>query len=130
MLFRSFAVAPVTTQTALEAFPLVLANAGATRPRRDAVDARIAEEVRRGSATFGDGIIDSPAQVGGWPDLQSAVAPTDTDGDGMPDAWEISHGLNPRDPADRNARSLHPPITNLEVYLNELAGTLHTATAK
>ena len=127
---EAFAVAPVTTQTALEAFPLVLANAGATRPRRDSVDARIAEEVRRGTATFGDGIIDSPAQVGGWPDLRSAVAPTDTDGDGMPDAWEISHGLNPRDPADRNARSLQPPFTNLEVYLNELAGTLHAATAR
>ena len=24
----------------------------------------------------------------------------DTDGDGMPDGWEIKYGLNPLDPAD------------------------------
>lgn len=43
----------------------VLANAGATLPRRDVVDARIVDDVRNGTG----GLIDDPAEVGGWPDL-------------------------------------------------------------
>ena len=117
-----FPVAPVTTQPAPEAYRLVLDHAGATRPRRDPIDTRVINEVRRGVPTFGNGIIDSPAQVGGWPELKSAPAPLDTDGDGMPDAWEQARGLNPREPADRNGRRLNAAYTNLEVYLSELAG--------
>ncbi|MBI5770417.1 MAG: pectate lyase [Verrucomicrobia bacterium] len=116
-----FPVAPVTTQPAADAYSLVLRDAGATRPRRDAVDARIAREVGTGRPTFGNGIVDHPGQVGGWPDLKSAAAPADTDGDGMPDAWELTHGLDPRDPADRNGRSLDRTYTNLEIFLNGLA---------
>lgn len=117
-----FPVAPVTTHSASEAYEVVLAGAGATRPRRDAVDARVVAEVRRGGATVGNGIIDSPEQVGGWPDLKSAPAPRDTDGDGMPDDWENARGLNPRDPSDRNSLRLHPVHTALEILLSELAG--------
>ena len=117
-----FPVAPVTTHSASEAYEAVLAGAGATRPRRDAVDARVVAEVRRGGATVGNGIIDSPAQVGGWPDLKSAPAPRDTDGDGMPDDWENARGLNPRDPSDRNSLRLHPVHPALEILLSELAG--------
>ncbi len=113
-----FAVAPVTTQTAPEAYALVLRDVGATRPRRDALDARLVREVESGQPTFGNGIIDSPHQVGGWPVLKSAPAPLDTDGDGMPDNWERAHGLDPKKPADRNDRQLDPAFTNLEVYLN------------
>lgn len=120
--FEPFPVAPVTTQSALEAYPLVLAAAGATLPRRDSVDARVVDDVRLGRATFGDGIIDTPAQVGGWPELRSAPAPADTDRDGMPDEWERAHRLDPADPADRNAFTLAPGYTNLEVYLNSLVG--------
>jgi len=117
-----FPVAPVTTQSAEESYRLVLAHAGATRPRRDPVDNRVLAEARSGIPTFGNGIIDSPAQVGGWPELRSAPAPVDSDGDGMPDAWETARGLNPRDPADRNDRKLQRDYTNLETYLSELAG--------
>ncbi|MEY4090754.1 MAG: hypothetical protein RJB55_3025, partial [Verrucomicrobiota bacterium] len=117
-----FPVAPVTTQSAEEAYRLVLAHAGATRPRRDPVDTRVLAEAMSGIPTFGNGIIDSPVQVGGWPELRSAPAPVDSDGDGMPDAWETARGLNPRDPADRNDRRLQRDFTNLETYLSELAG--------
>jgi pectate lyase len=117
-----FPVAPVTTQSAPEAYALVLAGAGATRPRRDAVDARVIADTRRGGATFGNGIIDLPGQVGGWPELRSAPAPTDTDGDGMPDDWERNQRLDPRDPADRHSLRLDPLYPALEVYLSELAG--------
>ncbi|MBI5692488.1 MAG: pectate lyase [Verrucomicrobia bacterium] len=115
-----FPFAPVTTQPATEAYRLVLAGVGATLPRRDAVDRRIVREVETGQVTFAKGIIDTPAQVGGWPELQSAPASADSDADGMPDTWEQSRGLDPRNPADRNGTSLAPPYTNLEVYLNSL----------
>ncbi len=54
-------------------------------------------------------------------------APTDTDRDGIPDAWEQSHGLNPNSAADGNATTLSVAelgvagYTNLEVYLDWLA---------
>ncbi len=117
-----FPVAPVTPRSAAEAYELVLAGAGATRPRRDAVDTRVVTDTRRGGATFSNGIIDSPAQVGGWPELRSAPAPTDTDDDGMPDDWERARGLDPRDPADRHSLRLDPVHPALEVFLSELAG--------
>jgi hypothetical protein len=45
----------------------------------------------------------------------------DTDGDGMPDYWEIEHGLNPNDPSDRNGDYSGDGYSNLEKYLNEVA---------
>lgn len=129
-LASPFPAAPVKTQTAQEAYELVLANAGAIKPRRDNVDSRIVEEVRNGTATYGGtygaglGIIDTQATVGGWPVLQSGTAPADSDRDGMPDEWELKHGLNPNDPADRNGDFNGDGYTNLEKYLNELAGDI------
>jgi hypothetical protein len=119
--------APVTTQTAEQAYELVLAHVGAVRPKRDAVDLRIVNEVRTGTATFGgvwgagSGIIDSQKQVGGWPTLHSAPAPLDTDHDGMPDDWERAYGLDPSNPQDRNGDLSGDGFTNLEKYLNSLA---------
>jgi pectate lyase len=112
--------APVTTQPAAQVYALVLGHVGADRPKLDAHDTRILREVRTGTATFGDGIIDSQMQVGGWPELQSAPAPIDTDNDGMPDEWETAHGLDPHDPTDRN-RVAADGYTELEHYLNDLA---------
>ena len=42
-------------------------------------------------------MINSQTEVGGWPKLAAAPAEADADNDGMPDAWENKHGLNPRD---------------------------------
>lgn len=107
-------------EPAVEAYAKVLESAGASKAR-DAVDQRVVEEVRNCNCHFGnEGIIDSQTQTGGWPVLQSKPAPTDTDQDGMPDAWENKHQLNPKDAADRNGKSIVPLYTNLEVYLNEL----------
>jgi YHS domain-containing protein len=73
-------------------------------------------------------IIDTQGQVGGWPTLNSLPAPTDTDHDGMPDAWETANGLSPTDAADRNYYTFSTDYTNLEVYLNSLVpnGTYDT----
>lgn len=44
----------------------------------------------------------------------------DTDGDGLPDAWETGNGLNPTDPSDANRDSDGDGISNRNEYL---AGT-------
>ncbi len=109
-----------TIQSAEEAYQSVLKHAGASHCR-DAVDKRIIEELKTGTATFGNnGIIDSPNEVGGWPELRAKKAPKDTDQDGMPDSWEKKHQLNPKDGSDAAAFSLSETYTNIEVYLNEL----------
>lgn len=48
-----------------EAYHHVLANAGATLPKRDAIDRQIVEDVEQRIYR----IIDHPNEVGGWPDL-------------------------------------------------------------
>ncbi len=112
-----FAAPPVVTVGAADALELVLATVGASRPVRDAVDARLVGHVRTRTGTM----IDSQKQVGGWPALRAGVAPVDTDGDGLPDDWEQSHGLNPRDPTDAVREAGTGGYTHLEVYLNAWA---------
>lgn len=117
-------------QTAEEAFETVLTKAGCSL-RRDAIDARIANEVRNGTTTCKGsngsqgGLIDHPSDAGGYIDYASTAAPKDTDRDGMPDEWEIAHGLNPNLASDGKATTLQPPYTNLEVYLNSLVQGLY-----
>ncbi|MBN1764583.1 MAG: DNRLRE domain-containing protein [Sedimentisphaerales bacterium] len=118
---------PVTTQTAQDAYNSVLDDVGCSLVR-DSVDTRIIEEVQNGTTTYSGsisgtpGIIDSQADVGGWPALTEETRPAgwDTDEDGMPDAWETANGLDLYNPADRNDYDLNPDYTNLEVYLNSL----------
>jgi pectate lyase len=112
----------INQQTAEDAYSAVLDHAGCSFPTRDSVDERIIEEVRNGTANYGDnGLITHPNDVGGWPTLTSAPAPDDTDHDGMPDNWEMAKGLNPNDPGDRNGIG-EGGYTNLEVYLNGMVG--------
>jgi hypothetical protein len=108
-----FDTPPITATLMDELLDLVLRNAGATRPRRDAVDQRIADEVTAGTGEVGKG--------SDHPELRSSEPPTDSDHDGMPDAWEQDHGLNPNDPDDRNGDLDGDGYTNVEQYLNELA---------
>jgi len=107
-------VAPVKPESAIAAYPRVLAEAGASKAR-DSVDLAIIAGVcdRTGHQ------IDSQSEVGGWPVLATAPAPRDSDGDGMPDAWERSHGLDPRKSDSAGDRD-HDGFTNIEEYLNSL----------
>lgn len=130
-----YVVAPVTTQPAEEAFELVLSHAGCSLSR-DQVDRRIVEEIRRGTATYGEsyggggkGIINSQEAVGGWPELRSSDPPVDSDHDGMPDAWELKLGFDPRDAADGPTDSDGDGYTNLEEYLNSLVGNVYPTQA-
>ncbi len=123
----------VKTHTADEAFTNVLADVGCTRPALDEHDRRVIAEVRdgtfkfKGSKTGLPGLPDSQEDVGGWDDYPEVHRPADwdSDHDGIPDAWEKSHGLNPNDPSDRNGDYNGDGYTNLEKYLNELAGEYH-----
>ncbi|WP_167615915.1 pectate lyase family protein [Maribellus sediminis] len=117
--------APVFTTDAETAYREVLKRAGASLVR-DAVDNRIIEEARTGKERFGKtydgggvGIIDSQEEVGGWPQLKSSAAKTDSDNDGMPDEWEKKNGLDPQK-MDNNLYSINKEYTNLEVYINSL----------
>lgn len=122
----AFTAPAVATQSALDAYPLVLAYAGCRLPVRDSVDTRVVSDVQQGIATFRGsknnypGIIDSQNDVGGWPALDSLPAPADSDNDGMPDTWELARGLNPGNAADRNLLDADG-YTRLENYLNHLA---------
>ena len=140
-IFESY----VKTQTAREAFTNVLADVGANFPKSDVIDRRIIEEVRTGTTHYmgtkgptytgrgsGNvaGMIDEPTDdkdaLGSpdfpWPEYKSAPAPVDSDHDGIPDAWEKAHGLNPNDPNDANGDLNGDGYTNLEKYLNSLVG--------
>ncbi len=105
---------PVTTSSPRDAYEAVLRSAGATLPRRDAIDARVIQSVRDGDGR----VIDHPDEVGGWIDAQGGPAPADSDHDGMPDLWEARHGLDPADPADGPRDRDGDGYTNVEEFLN------------
>ena len=66
------------------------------------------------------GIITDPAQMGGYPEYKGEPR-VDTDGDGMPDEWEIANGLNPNDPSDANGDCTGDGYTNIEKYINGIS---------
>ncbi len=127
----------VTTHDAQTAFNKVV-NYGGCSLKRDAVDQRYADESKTGTVTYTGsivqkaGILDIINDPEGEQDENTASFPVlkeekraadfDSDGDGIPDAWEIANGLNPNSAADGNAYTLDSEkwFTNLEVYLNSL----------
>lgn len=127
-------VAPVETQSAVDAYNTVLKDAGDVFPKRDSVDVRIVHETETGKASFGasygggnKGIIDSQTDVGGWPVLVNTTPPKDSDHDGMPDTWENDHGLNPNDSSDASKVG-SDGYTMIEEYCNSLV-TQYVTTA-
>lgn len=115
-----FSFEAIKEDTPVEAYHRVLRQVGCSH-RADAYDRRVLEQVRKGQGRDGvNGIINSPAEVGGWPKLRAAKAAKDTDGDGMPDQWELRQGLNPQDASDASAYVLGGEYTAVEVYLNSL----------
>ncbi|WP_298862596.1 hypothetical protein [uncultured Gimesia sp.] len=109
-----FPCAKVHTNSAVEAFKLVLAHSGATLPKRDSVDSRVIGQIRNGTGK----LINSQREVGGWPKFKSTKPPIDTDQDGLPDVWERDHGLNPADPGNQSRDKDSNGYTHLEEYLN------------
>lgn len=108
-----FDTPPITTHGADEVVAWVSANAGALPDRRDSVDTRIVASILLDEGA----IIDSQDDVGGWGTVDEGTPVIDTDGDGMPDAWETSYGTDPS-VADNNGDLDGNGYTNLEAYLH------------
>ncbi len=137
---QPFPMATITLLTAEEAHEYVLKNVGAYLPMRDAVDKRIIEEVKTGKIVYDknaqpyagdkflkrrlpadsykDGIISQISQVGGYPEYKGTPY-KDSDNDGMPDAYEMTHKLNPKDASDAT-KITKSGYSNIEVYLNSV----------
>ena len=109
-----FPVATVRTDDAETAYERVLESGGAILPTRDPVDARVVRQVIENAGQ----LIDSQTQVAGWPELGSSTAPSDRDRDGMPDAWETEHHLDPRNPNDSGTDRDGDGYSNIEEWLN------------
>ncbi|MHB8776920.1 MAG: hypothetical protein ACYC6R_04050 [Anaerolineales bacterium] len=100
------------------AYQAVLDNAGAIVPVRDQIDRWVIEDVVNGKGS----IIDSQDDVGGWPVISGGSYLQDTDGDGIPDEWEISHGIDPNDTYDASSYTIRAEngYTWIEEYINSL----------
>lgn len=105
----------ITAVSAAAAHQAVVDRAGASQ-RRDAIDRRLIADLTRQTGA----IITDPAAVGGFGSLAGGAAPADGDRDGMPDAWEVSNGLNPANAGDGDDYAADG-YTNVERYLNGLA---------
>lgn len=142
---KPFEMAPVTIMPTDEAYEFVMGNAGATFPKRDAVDTRVMKQVKTGKIfyaknakehqplyvkrrlpadSYKQGIITDPQQVGGLPTYKSVAGPVDSDKDGMPDKWEEKYGLNPNDASDANGDLSGDGYTNIEKYINGIDPTV------
>jgi pectate lyase len=83
--------------------------------KRDVVDKRIINEYQEG--TTGDFFrVEDPDHT--IPAIVAGTPYQDTDHDGMPDAWETAHGLNPEDASDGNEDADGDGYTNVEEFLN------------
>ena len=132
----------VTIIPAKAAYNYVLTNVGAALPKRDAVDTRVIEDVKTGKISYvpntntnngskylkhrlpddsyTKGIITDISQVGGYPEYKGTPY-KDADNDGMPDAYELKHGLNPHNAADATAFPKNGGgYSNIEIYLNSV----------
>lgn len=123
-------VPPITMTDAKQAYHDVLARAGCWP--RDRVSKRTINEVKNKTGTWGRNAPLQPTNAWFLEGLTIEKPPLDTDGDGLPDTWEKSHGLNANDPNDakqivtagRSKDDRHQGYTFIEFYINELADNL------
>ena len=115
----------VSVEAPKAAFKKIIKLAGCSYAR-DEIDKAVTKSAKSGSVKnegsngSRGGLIDSADDAGGWPELRGEKK-LDTDGDGMPDEWEIMYGLNPN-VNDSGTFALDPKAyyTNIEVYANSL----------
>jgi hypothetical protein len=119
----------VTTQSAKNAYKIVLSDVGCTQPEFDENDQRIISETLNGtysavgSVTGKPGFPDNEADVGGFENYPTVVrdANWDSDQDGLPNWWENIIGTNVNsaigDFSDANADPNLDGYTHLDEYL-------------
>jgi len=133
-------MAPITMQTAQDAYSSVLAEAGATLPVRDPVDQRAIKETSTGHVwsegkvftpkyrddlpkndigIAGNGIITDQSQVGGYPEYKGEPV-KDLGADGIPLSWKENYHLDTKD-ADLASKDLQGDgYTVMDKYLDGL----------
>jgi hypothetical protein len=132
--YETFVNAPffpsyVTTQSAANAYKIVLSDVGCTQPQFDDHDIRMVNETLTGtysvtgSVTGKKGFPDNEADAGGFENYPviNRNANWDTDQDGLPNWWETIKGTNVNsasgDFSDSNADANLDGYTNLDDYL-------------
>lgn len=137
---QPFPMPPMTMESASQAFKSVLKHAGATLPRRDAVDLRVTEAVRTGKVwsqgkefappqmkglaknnigVAGNGIITDITQVGGYPEYKGKPI-QDLGADGIPLSWKKRYHLDVKDPELAQKDLQGDGYTVMDKYLNGL----------
>jgi len=111
---------PIPKMSATDAYHWIVKNAGCTFPARDVIDDYMIDELKS-VGTRGKFIMtESELPVKVKLDQQWKTDRIDTDRDGIPDDWEIAHGLDPNNPKDARPFGLSLQYTNIELYLNSL----------
>jgi hypothetical protein len=89
----------ITIDSPTDAYTKVLgaAGSGAGAYQRDSLETTVISNVLNGTGI--STLCATEEDCGGYPTLSGSY-PTDTDGDGIPDSWETSHGLNPNSSSD------------------------------
>lgn len=140
---KPFPMAPLKIESARDAYALVLADAGATLPHRDAVDERVIAEVKTGKVwsegreftptpmeglaknnwgEAGNGIITDPSQIGGYPEYHGEPI-KDLGPDGIPLSWKMKYHLDTNDVALAQKDLQSDGYTVMDKYLDGLDPT-------
>jgi hypothetical protein len=115
---------PITVEHVNNIDGSILPTVGASRrlncdgtwvSNRDSADSRLVNQYQTNTGV--SRIPVSQDDVGGFPVLAPGTPCADADRDGMPDVWEIAHGLNPNSAADASADRDGDGYTNIEEYL-------------
>jgi hypothetical protein len=115
------------TLTATAAYSFDVAHAGDSL-QRDPVDSQIISQVQSlgTQGSIYNEQDDDGLSNDGFGTITGGTAPTDTDGDGIPDAWEITHGLNPNVADSTKLNALG--YTMIEQYAQQLGDEYATQT--
>jgi len=125
LIDNPFLVEAVPIESAIDAYTAILVGVGASY-KRDTLDARILKEVveMKGKSIDVQGGYPHGTTyektISAWPTLKMGLLKLDTDGDGMPDEWEISKGLNYKDASDASLIAHGTCYTNIELYINSI----------
>lgn len=102
----------VTTHSAQHAYNLVLAQAGAVLPDRDAVDRKIVRDLEERKG----GTVNRRRHLLQWPPLEAGTVPLDADYDGMPDTWEQYYHFDSNNISSTDTDQ--DGYTDIEEYIN------------
>lgn len=100
----------VSRMSAEQAYEYVLNNAGATLPRRDAIDARIVNDVKNGTGR----LVNNAAEVGGLIPVDEETRVFE-----IPESWLAENGLSGKNETDIVESGEFAGYTVIEAYVND-----------